>query len=220
MSVGGLPPQNGARPTSRGRSLAALGAPKRSRARGHLRAASIAERTRASMFGRFAHAACLALGGRRLPLPHSFSIMFIRSPRAAVGRHAPSVSLRPTLVRHDILLPQEPRRYNKPAVLQNGTDQQQLACIRQRSDLKSLKVSSRGVVAEYSEYMDRAHQAALWTSPSSQSHPTLVSADCPTQYTGQTLSSPVCARRDTLERRRKTHGETRPLRPPCLTQLV
>ena len=106
---GGGGPQNGARPTSRGRSLAALGAPKRSRARGHLRAASIAERTRASLFGRFAHAACLALGGRRLPLPHSFSIMFIRSPRAAVGRHAPSVSLRPPLVRHDILLPQEPR---------------------------------------------------------------------------------------------------------------
>ena len=97
------------RPTSRGRSLAALGAPKRSRARGHLRAASIAERTRASKFGLLAHAACLALGGRRLPLPHSFSIMFIRSPRAAVGWHAPSVSLRPTSVRHDILLTQEPR---------------------------------------------------------------------------------------------------------------
>ena len=106
---GGGGPQNRARPTSRGRPLAALGAPKRSRARGHLRAASIAERTRASMFGRFAHAACLALGGRRLPLPHSFSIMFIRSPRTAVGRYAPSVSLRLLLVRHDILLPQEPR---------------------------------------------------------------------------------------------------------------
>ena len=68
------------RPTSRVRPLAALGAHERSRARGHLRAAVIPWRTRASKFGRLRPPRASHSASAVFPLPHSFAIMFMFLP--------------------------------------------------------------------------------------------------------------------------------------------